>query len=1195
MAMSGALFPVDVRDASKSGETVEKEQWRSLSFQFSGSGGPIEADSDEDLTPKSARELQYKHRHKRKRVKKERKTRKTDAEKIVEHEQLVGELLRDRRASARTWAKEKAAYYIDNKPDRDNIAYGGLYRADVPKFHRHGWVGTATCSSSWSKARGCEDNQADNRYFSPVVMRQQQRNIRHLKLKSSSFERVPDSDSGRLGDDFVSLGKTPARRLEHAEMACREEDVLSHEEGESTHDYLLQRIRDFNEGTRARPHDAKLWLRFAEFQTAILTGTGQRFRAHHASEKKRDIIMRGLSYNPNSEILILALLDEIAKMEDAETVKQHWKKVLSDHPDSPALWRAYLAQRKTMFGEFRVRDVREDFKHALCALSSARSQRLREMGETLDDAVRELEMAIVDLIIEAARFDLQTGYTELAIGRLQAAAEFSCFGPEASEMSEASRLRQFESFWESGDARAGERGAQGWGRWVYGSKSLKSRSVYQASDWTCVSNFSRNDVGDDSNVAGVIDDGNHRATRLAHATCQETPSLLKDAHNTGADHLNEDEDSAILSQLYLKLDMAAKAEVDDATLNLWIAEEVMRDMSQWCPLRDFGIAAIDTDAEESKGHLEGLSDIDKDPDPNRVVCFDDIREGLIRFVSEDGQIQLLKRIFEFLGCSFYPWDSTADPSSVERLESVEHPSGPFTTFVHGTRNEQQANRHCTQWLAPRLSAIPGKAPSWLCPRGGAEAMWALGAQSVEYNPLEVRDGHSRALFLARLLDLSAAAFPGHAPFALARVEHERCYKGVNSAKACAKRMLSQYHGCCIPLWIVFARLERSSGQKQASRKVYNRIIKKLPSLLPHQATLNAATLALACADDELDSECNDSSGCALGALVWLAEFSFGIQSGDAVSEERELELFPGGPTSIPPQRLLRIRKALQELVGHALAGRIGMQSAGENRALKPSSFGFGANLQPEGVAVVAAAALFEQLVSGINTSVAVFSGAIAAAPDSAQRAAAPAWEILHLRYLHHLQRFASSSMPPVSPSCIRKAITSSLKIFPASPAVLAVLAAHELRSFAHHRLRRYLDSVFASNHNPLLWFLALRVEFGGGELSSESQEAECTPLIPRWRGIFERALATQQNRQMPLLWRCYMGAELASGQVAAAHRIFLRAVDSCPWDKALWLTGIRDMSIILTPSERCELIEVMRGKGILTRTDIYEVKLEMLG
>ena len=64
---------------------------------------------------------------------------------MAEQEQLVGAVLKDRRAArSEHWesvaggGRADVGYYIDTRPDRDNIAYGSLYRQDVAYFHRFG-------------------------------------------------------------------------------------------------------------------------------------------------------------------------------------------------------------------------------------------------------------------------------------------------------------------------------------------------------------------------------------------------------------------------------------------------------------------------------------------------------------------------------------------------------------------------------------------------------------------------------------------------------------------------------------------------------------------------------------------------------------------------------------------------------------------------------------------------------------------------------------------------------------------------------------------------------------------------------------------------------------------------------------------------------------------------------------------------
>ena len=392
-------------------------------------------------------------------------------------------------------------------------------------------------------------------------------------------------------------------------------------------------------------------------------------------------------------------------------------------------------------------------------------------------------------------------------------------------------------------------------------------------------------------------------------------------------------------------------------------------------------------------------------------------------------MRLLTRALESLGCSIYPWDGVGDPGLLERLKEAEDPTGLYAAFLRrsgssrrgedvgedeegdegGKRNGKRKDAKkwrggdggddggggggggggidvdCSgmRWLAPHLPDIPGDTPSWLRPPDGAEATWvnAAAADPIPSSAAAAafskkKRKKSRADFLARLLDVAAGAFPSHASLALARVEHERRRGGTAAAKACAKSMLADRHGSCIPLWIAFARLERSSGRKQAARKVYDRIINKLPQLSPREASMSAATLALACADDELDGDGGgggggggasggggegggEAWGRALGALVWLAEFSLGGGGGGGGEGEGNttaaatatannnnndnnvLESFPGGAAAIPPLRLLRVRKGLQELVGRALArgGGGGGGGGGGSSGAAPSPLG----------------------------------------------------------------------------------------------------------------------------------------------------------------------------------------------------------------------------------------------------------------
>jgi hypothetical protein len=385
--------------------------------------------------------------------------------------------------------------------------------------------------------------------------------------------------------------------------------------------------------------------------------------------------------------------------------------------------------------------------------------------------------------------------------------EFACFGPKASSggmpMTEANKLRLFESFWESGDARAGEVGAQGWGAWVERSKSLTSTSrgggkigegddrarrtdaaMFSRVDAAAVDHMEEGDKMEERHEThGGAEDGLMKKVTTDEGTCVQLTSAREEDESDDDDDGEEDEDEdAVLSRLGLQFDKAATAEVDDASLELWLAKEAARDTAQWQPLREWGNSGNDGEVD------------DDDPDPLRVVCFDDIREGLTDFTSEAARMRLLTRVLELLGCPLHPWDGAADPGLADRLNSAEHPSGPFAAFIHRNESGEQeaANIDCSdmRWFAAPLPEIPGEPPAWLCPPGGAEATWVNAVEPATDGTFETTSGgdapsfpdKSRAVFLAQLLDLAAGAFPAHAPLALARIEQERCSKGTSAAK-----------------------------------------------------------------------------------------------------------------------------------------------------------------------------------------------------------------------------------------------------------------------------------------------------------------------------------------------------------------------------------------------------------------------------
>jgi hypothetical protein len=261
--------------------------------------------------------------------------------------------------------------------------------------------------------------------------------------------------------------------------------------------------------------------------------------------------------------------------------------------------------------------------------------------------------------------------------------------------------------------------------------------------------------------------------------------------------------------------------------------------------------------------------------------------------------------------------------------------------------------------------------------------------------------------------------------------------------------------------------------------------------------------------------------------------------------------------------------------------------------------------------VLQATALFAFLTTGVAAASAVYGGVLALTPPPQRRLCA-ACELLTERHVALLAFAARLPATPetekrrVEPGALRTAALAALKSFPGSAALLVMLTAAEARCSAWTRLRRALDLTLVDAPAPqrlAVWLQALRVE------------AQSTPggvgaaAAHRVRGLLERAASASSSAASaavsstdadaaaagattPLVWRIYQAYEMAGGRPEAAKRVFFRAVNACPWSKALWLDGLRALRGVLPPAEMGELLDVMVDKGLRLRTDIFEALLE---
>ncbi|KAG2271674.1 hypothetical protein Bca52824_066229 [Brassica carinata] len=556
-----------------------------------------------------------------------------------------------KRDSDEYYTKPAKDYYLDTRPDPDNLAYGSIYRMNVPRYkldnsqrgsesgsmklylrNRRGSMLEAEIDVNSLDGKA----KSDNRYwYAKNAAMERSKNFRRIRLSASSREAVDSSF-----DRFIPLEEGEA--VEESE----EEDVSVM--GTSWEDEVLNKTREFNRQTRERPHDEKAWLAFADFQDKVSSMQSQKGVRLQTLEKKISILEKAFELNPDSEELLLALLKAYRSRDSADLLISRWEKALLQNSSS----------YKLEFSRFKVSEVRKMYSYAIQALFSACSKRHRQMdatSEPLDSTLIQQELVLVDMLVSLCRFEWQAGYRELATALFQAEMEYSIFSPSLL-LSEQSKLRLFEHFWSSNGARVGEEGAFGWSLWLEKEEEQRQKMLKEESS-------------DDNDVGGWTGWTEQLSDRKEDSSIASANTGEGEGNQEGLDEEMEDEDSrpeddteAMLKLLGIDVNAAASDEVKDtSTWVKWFEEEVSRDQNQWMPTRKAGeLSSVDEMGErEDEEQLSSL------------VLYEDINGYLFSLRSNEARLSLVYQFVDFFGANISPWTSSNSLWWIEKINSLE--------------------------------------------------------------------------------------------------------------------------------------------------------------------------------------------------------------------------------------------------------------------------------------------------------------------------------------------------------------------------------------------------------------------------------------------------------------------------------------------------------------------------------------------
>nr|XP_016461934.1 PREDICTED: protein NRDE2 homolog isoform X2 [Nicotiana tabacum] len=649
---SNIQFPQNLED--KEGEDIEKENKK-------GEGARYEL-LDSSASERGHSSTSDDEERKSKKKKKRRKKRQRLSNEGPNYDYALSS---SRKRDVRTWASSSATdnvkdYYFDSRGDRDNLAFGTLYRMDVARYKLHNSRKNSELNYyRWNDKRSFEresdidalDNKlrSGGRYWSATYAAiEHHKNLKRLRFLS------PLKPMMSMPADFISLPDEVK-----SDEGIRGDTVSGNAVvEESWEDEVFRKTKEFNKMTRERPHDAQIWLAFAQFQDKVARMQPQKGARLQTLEKKISILEKATELNPDSEDLLLSLMNAYQSRDSIDDLISRWEKILLQNSGSYTLWREFLRVVQGDFSRFKVTEMRKMYANAIQALSGAWSKQHRQVSggansPSMDPAIVRLEHGLVDIFLSLCRFEWQAGYRELATAMFQAQIEYSLFCPSLL-LSEQSKQRLFEHFWNSNGARVGEDGALGWSKWLEKEEELRQTMREEPSHdsekggWTGWS--------DPLSKSKENNDAIENITETDSALDElEDGSEMKDDEQT-------DDTEALLKMLGIDAAAEANGEIKDTrTWTRWSEEEVARDSSEWMPVH----------AKTGSSHSEDPADAPDDEQLLRVIAYEDVSDYLFSISSEEGRFSLVSQFIDFYGGRMAQWTCTNSSSWAEKSLSLE--------------------------------------------------------------------------------------------------------------------------------------------------------------------------------------------------------------------------------------------------------------------------------------------------------------------------------------------------------------------------------------------------------------------------------------------------------------------------------------------------------------------------------------------
>ncbi|XP_008146641.2 nuclear exosome regulator NRDE2 isoform X1 [Eptesicus fuscus] len=382
-------------------------------------------------------------------------------------------------------------FRTDKKPDPANWEYKSLYRGDIARYKRKGdsclGINPKKQCISWEGAPTGKKraHQHVERYFTKKNVGLMSTDGVAVSSKtdppsSAPISFIPVKDS----DDVVPPVTTWLNPLGIYDQSttqwlqgqgpAEQESKQPDSQPDRENALLKARVEEFNRRVRENPRDTQLWMAFVAFQDEVMRSPGlyaieegeQEKRKRSLKlilEKKLAILERAIDSNPSSVDLKLAKLKLCTEFWEPSTLVKEWQKLIFLHPNNTALWQKYLLFCQSQFSTFSISKIHSLYGKCLSTLSAVKDGSILSHPE-----LPGTEEAMFALFVQQCHFLRQAGHAEKAVSLFQAMVDFTFFKPDSvKDLPTRGQVEFFEPFWDSGEPRAGEKGARGWRAWMH--------------------------------------------------------------------------------------------------------------------------------------------------------------------------------------------------------------------------------------------------------------------------------------------------------------------------------------------------------------------------------------------------------------------------------------------------------------------------------------------------------------------------------------------------------------------------------------------------------------------------------------------------------------------------------------------------------------------------------------------------------